>query len=148
MARIEFLNFVDGVKEVTKGDIIELVTGEKITFVEMKRTKWSGQLNGKGVLVPLYRSKFMATMENSYAKALVGKDDSVITKSFDSKKLKFGDLFYIEGHKEAFMYISEKEKKGKVFVWARDLASKRTFTIEPAMTIVKIDLNQLKEEHK
>lgn len=129
---------------VSTGDVIELVTGEKVTFNEMKRTKWNGTLNGKGIIVPIYRDR-MGTVP--YAKAIVGRDESVIVKSTPISKFKVGDLFYLDGHKETFMYAGTKQKRGgKEVVWARDLATKKMYTIQIGMTMVKIDLNQAKQD--
>lgn len=131
-------------KTVSKGDVIELVTGEKVTFNEMKRSKWNGFLNGRGIIVPIYRDR-MGTIP--YAKAIVGRDESVMVKSTPVNKFNFGDLFYLEGHKETFMYAGTKEKRGgRPVVYGKDLATGRMFNIAIGMTMVKIDLNQTKRE--
>ena len=44
-------------QKVSKGDVVELITGEKVTFMEMKRSKWNGLMNGKGIIVPVYRKR-------------------------------------------------------------------------------------------
>lgn len=131
-------------KTVSTGDIIELVTGEKVIFKELKRTKWNGVLNGKEIIVPVYRDR-MGTLP--YAKAIVGRDESVIVKTTPISKFKLGDLFYLEGHKETFMYAGTKQKRGgKEVVWARDLASDKMYNIQIGMTMVKIDVNKMKQE--
>lgn len=129
---------------VNKGDVIELVTGEKVTFVEMKRTKWFGQYNGKGIGVPIYRNK--STML-PYAKAVVGKDKSVLVAPTKLTAFKIGDLFFIEGHKETFMYMTQEAKRGgKLIVRGRDLASGKNYNIDAQMKLVKLNLNKIKKE--
>jgi hypothetical protein len=129
---------------VTKGDILELVTGEKVTFVEMKRTKWFGQLNGKGIVVPVYRNR-QALLP--YIKAIVGKDKSVIVPATKPTAFKIGDLFFIEGHKETFMYKGQENKRGgKLVLKGRDLATGKNYNIDAMMKVVKIDLNKIKKE--
>jgi len=129
---------------VNKGDIIELVTGEKVTFVEMKRTKWFGQYNGKGIAVPVYRNR--QTML-PYAKAVVGKDKSVLVAPTKLTAFKVGDLFFIEGHKETFMYKGQELKRGgKLVVKGRDLASGKNFNIDTDFKLIKLNLNKIKKE--
>ena len=126
---------------VSTGDILELVTGEKVSFIEMKRTKWYGKLNGKGIIVPIFRDN-----ETPYVKAIVGKDDSVIVNAVNPVEFKFGDLFYCDGHKETLMYISNRIKGKKRMVYARDLASAMMFNIGMDMKMIKIDLDKVKKE--
>lgn len=148
MATHAYLPFSTGSELVSKGDIIELVTGEKVTFLEMKRTKWLGDLNGRRIIIPVYRIKPTGLTDSGlpFAKAIVGRNEAVVTVSFKPNKLKFGDIFYLEGHKETFIFISNANKRGKSYIEARDLASSRNFTIDPSMTIVKVDLKKIKEE--
>lgn len=129
---------------VNKGDIIELVTGEKITFVEMARTKWHGLMNGKGIVVPVYRNKREMI---PFAKAVIGKDTTVIVPATKITAFKLGDLFFIEGHKETFMYKGQENKKGgKLVLKGRDLATSKIYNIDAQMTVVKINLNKIKKE--
>jgi hypothetical protein len=129
---------------VKKGDILELVTGEKITFVEMARTKWHGLMNGKGIVVPIYRNKSLGI---PYVKAVIGKDASVIVPATKINTFKPGDLFFIEGHKETFMYKGQENKKnGKLIIKGRDLATTKIYNIDAMMKVVKIDLNKIKKE--
>ena len=39
---------------VSKGDILQLVTGEQVTFESMRRTKFTCLYNGKGLVVPVF----------------------------------------------------------------------------------------------
>jgi len=129
---------------VERGDIIELITGEKVTFVEMKRTKWFGQFNGKGIVVPIYRNRITMV---PYAKAIIGKDKSVITVGAKLSTMKLGQLFSLEGHKETFMFIKTETKRGgKPIIKGRDLATGKTYNIDAAFKLIKIDINKLKKE--
>ena len=136
----------DGAKLVNKGDVLELVTGEKGTFLEMKRTKFVMKIDGKKFLVPVYRK---AGGTDPYVKRIVGFDDSVVADRVEPTKLKFGDLFSIEGSKETFMFVKNDVKRsGKKVVIAHDLASGRSFTIDGNMDFNMIDLKKVKEEYK
>jgi hypothetical protein len=120
---------------VSKGDVIELITGEKMTFIEMKRTKWVGQNTaGKMFNVPVYTNR---TGSVTYAKAIVGRNESVITKSVAVNEFKRGQLFAIENAKETFMF---KEVVGRKVI-ALDLATGRNWRIGTECTFVKVDLN-------
>jgi hypothetical protein len=133
-------------KPVIKGDVVELVTGEKVTFIEAKRVWWRGQFNGKGIRVPLYRDRMHT---EPYILKIVGRDESVMPKAVNPTKLKFGELFFLEGHKETFLFVGDKTKRGgRKVMTARDLATRKNYTIDPNMTFVKIDLNKLKKELK
>jgi hypothetical protein len=130
---------------ISKGDVVKLVTGEEVTFMEMKRSKWVGRYNGKGIGVPLYRDH---AQTKPFITAIVGRDESVIVKGIAPSKLKLGDLFSLEGHKETFMYFGDKitPRAGKKYLMGRDLSSGKNYTIEAGMKILKIDLNKLKKE--
>jgi len=129
---------------IKKGDIVKLVTGEEIVFMEMKRTKWNGKLNGRGIIVPLYRDR---AATEPFIKAIIGRDESVLVKATNPTKLKLGDIFFLEGHKETFMYFGNKTKRGgRPIVMGRDLASGKNYNIDAEMTMVKIDLNKIKKE--
>lgn len=130
---------------IKKGDVVKLVTGEEVTFMEMKRSKWVGRYNGKGIGVPVYRDRDMSV---PFIVRKIGRDESVMTKAVNPNKLKIGDIFFIEGHKETFMYFGDKitPRTGKKYVMGKDLASGITYNIEAAMTLVKVDINKLKKE--
>lgn len=131
-------------KTVEKGDIIELVTGEKVTFMEMKRTKWIGRFNGKGIGVPVYRDR---NMTEPFAKAIVGKDKSVITTGAKLSAMKVGQLFAIEGHKETFMFVrTETKRGGKPIIKGYDLATSKMYNIDASFKLIKVDVNKLKRE--
>lgn len=139
MATKTWLPFADGnSKIVKKGDIIELVTGEKCTFLEIKRTKWIGRYHGKGIRVPVYRD----TLETRpFAKAIVGFDESVITVSENPTSFVKGDLFAIEGKKEVYMY----DRGDETNIHAVCVASGKKWSIATkGFTLVKIDIAKIK----
>jgi len=139
MATKAYLEFSNGKTEiVTKGDVIELIDGHKMTFIEMKRTKWIGSdETGKKYNVPVYKDR---NMTMPYAKSIIGKNENVIIKN-QLNTLKNGDLFAIENAKQSFMF---KEKTTKVI--AIDLATGTTWRIGLECNFTKIDLNKLKEK--
>jgi hypothetical protein len=131
-------------KLVSKGDILELCTGELVTFTEMKRVNFVGVCNGKGIRVPIYRDKYNNT---PYVLKLTGKKDkSVIVKSALIDKFKLGQLFSLEGHKETFMFVENTVKKNKPKTVAIDLATGKQFTIGNGFNIIKVDVNKMKRE--
>jgi len=131
-----------GSKLVSKGDVIELVSGEKIVFLETRRTKWLGKFNGKNVVVSFY-GKFHGLPT---AKAIVGRDETVLEPTLNPKFLKKGDIFALEGCKETFMFIGHKTKKSKIpTIQAKDLASKKIFNIGAEMQIIPINLEEFKK---
>lgn len=131
-------------KIVEKGDILELVTGEKVTFMEMKRTKWVGRYNGKGIIVPIYRNQFSL---EPFVKAVLGKDNSVLTPAVKITSMRAGQLFAIEGHKETFMFLNVETKRGgRPIIKGYDLATGKKYNIDADFKLVKIDVNKLKKE--
>ena len=130
---------------ISKGDVVQLVTGELVTFTEMKRVRFIGKINGKGISVPLYRNKYDTT---PYILKVTGKkDNTVITKSTPVNKLKYGQLFALEGHKETFMFVGTELKRGTEKIVGIDLASGKRFTIGTGFTIVKINIPKVKRDY-
>ena len=135
-------------KLVKKGDVLELATGEKVVFTEMKQVKFHAidKITGNVTVVPIYRNKNEGL---PFIKAIVGRDESVFTKSASYSNFKHGQLFAIEGHKEAFMFVDNTLKRGKVKIIAMDLATSRRITITPSgFTFVKINVPKIKRENK
>ena len=128
-------------KLVTKGDVLQLCTGEKITFTEMKRVKFHGIMEGRETIVPIWRNRMKT---QPFVKAIVGRDDSVITVSADVQAFTPGELFSLEGHKETFMYKERDLNSGKIR--AIDVATKKSWRIDPSFTFVKINIEELKKE--
>lgn len=130
-------------KLVEKGDVLKLVSGEEVTFLEIRRTKFMGVMNGRNILVPLYRDRSFTT---PYVVSVLNKKDkSVIVKSADFKKFKVGQLFSLEGHKETFMFVGFSNRKANK-IEGLDLSSGKRFTIDPGLTFKKIDINKVKKE--
>lgn len=130
---------------VSKGDVVQLCTGELVTFMEMKRVRFIAQMNGKRVSVPIYRNKFNNVPY--IAKVTDKKDNSVIVKSAPLDKFKFGQLFALEGHKETFLFVENIIKRGAKKTIAIDLASNKRFTLGEGFTIVKINIPKVKKEN-
>ena len=128
---------------VTKGDILQLVTGEKVTFDSMRRTKFLTKYNGKGLIVPIYKDR-IGTIP--FVTEVLGVDKTETLKKVKPSNLKLGDLFYISGHAKTFLFKENFTKSGKLKVKALDLASSKTFIIDATMDLVKLNLNQLKKQ--
>ena len=129
---------------VSRGDILELVTGEKAIFMEIKRTKWVGRIGDKTWNIPIYRNKY--TFE-PYAIARIGKDNSAISTGAKPTSMKAGTLFSIEGHKETFMYVGLEKKGQKMAIVGIDLATGKRFRIDPGFKFFPVDLNAIKTTH-
>ena len=133
---------------IRKGDVLKLNTGETVTFLEMKRVKFIAKdhKSGTNYQIPIWR------LQGSIPFILekTGKQDkSVFTKSVPTNKLKYGDLFALEGKKETFMFLENSTKRGdQPVIKAINLADGRTFTIGTGFTIVKINLAKIKRENK
>ena len=132
---------------VNKGDVLELCTGEKVTFTEMKRVRFVGKFTetGKGVYFPIYRNKYDST---PYVVKVTGeKDKKVLANRVKPTGLKYGNLFALEGHKETFMFVGKEIKRGKEKLVGIDLATSRRFTIDVGMTLVKVNVPKVKKEN-
>jgi len=130
---------------VKKGDIVKLCTGELVTFTEMKRVKFVGKMNGKGIQVPVYRNKYNDT---PYIIEVTGKQDkAVLANRVKPTGLKYGNLFALEGHKETFMFTGTEVKRGQKKLIAIDLATGKRFTIGDGFTLVKINVPKIKKEN-
>ena len=133
-------------KLVKKGDVLQLCTGEKITFTEMKRVKFWGKIGNQEnfTVVPIWRDRSHTT---PFAVEICGRDETVITKSADIQSFTPNELFSLEGHKETFMYKGTAEKRGgKKVIKAIDVATGRGFDIGTGFTLVKIDLGELEDK--
>jgi len=124
-------------KLVSTGDILQLVTGEKVVFIAMRRSKFEAKINGRGLIVPMYRDRMGSI---PFVTEIVGIDKTALLKTIKPSTLKLGDLFYIAGHKETFLFKENFNRSGKLKVKALDLASNKTFTIDANMDLVKINL--------
>lgn len=135
------LSWIPGATEtlkVKRGDVIETITGEKITFIEMKRTKWAGKMGSRNVLVPLYADR---SCSRPYAVKINGFDDSVNAAIIVPTKMKVGDLFAIVGKREVYMFKSIE--KGKIK--AIGVSDDSRWTIDPNFELRIIDIEKLKQ---
>ena len=132
-----FMPFRNGESQlVEKGDKIKLVTGEIMTFVEMKRTKWIGKNEaGQMFNIPVTMS----------AEKTGEVDDTVKVVSENPRKFKAGQLFAIENAKETFMFKEMRQGRGREKVVALDLATGRTWTLDTEFTYKKIHVNKIRE---
>ena len=130
---------------INKGDVVKLCTGELVTFTEMKRVKFIGKMNGKGIQVPVYRNKYN---ETPYIIEVTGKKDkAVLANRVKPTGLKYGNLFALEGHKETFMFTGTEVKRGAEKIVAIDLATGKRFTIGEGFDFVKINVPKIKKEN-
>jgi hypothetical protein len=130
---------------VSKGDILELVDGDRVTFTEMKRVRFVGQMTatGKGISVPIYRNNHTFT---PYVVKVTGEKDKKVTENqVKPTGLKYGNLFALEGHKETFMFVGTELKRGTKKLVGIDLATSRRFTISPTFTLVKVNVPKIKK---
>jgi len=133
-------------KSISKGDIITLADGSTASFVELKRTKFVAMINRKSYIVPVWRDR-LQTMP--YITGLTGKKDTTVAvKSVKLTQFKYGDLFFIDGKKETFMFLNIAQSRKGQRVRGIDLSSKKIYTIDPGFTLVKVNLNALKKEKK
>lgn len=134
---------------VNKGDILELVDGSLMAFIEVKRVKFIAkcQKTGKNFQVPIWRDRMQTT---PFIVKNTGKQDKSLFKNEVKKtNLKYGDLFSLEGKKETFMFVESTTKRGgRPIMKAIDLATNRTFTIGEGFTLVKVNLAKIKRENK
>lgn len=126
-------------EQVKKGDILQLVTGEKCTFLDMSRTRFSANINGKSYKVPVFRDKSGTT---PFVTAIIGFDESVTASEVSHTDLKRGDLFSIDGHKEAFMF---QEIRGANVIGLNIADQKPTRIRIGHFTLSKIDLDELRK---
>lgn len=132
-------------KKIEKGDIVKLVTGELVTFTEMKRVRFIGKVNGKGISVPIFRDRFHTV---PFVSEVTGKKDKTIFENrVRPTALKYGTLFALEGHKETFMYVGEEVKRGNKKMVAIDLATARRFTIGSGFNLVKVNVPKIKKDN-
>ncbi len=133
-------------KLINKGDVVKLITGELVTFIEMKRTKFVGKMDGRAINVPIYRNPVLGV---PYIAEVTGdKDDSVITKTSNINRFKYGQLFALEGHKETFMFVENIIKRGKQKTKAINVASNKTYILGEGFDIIKINIPKMKKEHE
>ena len=128
---------------VKEGDILQLVTGEKITFTGMRRTKFEGIMNGRSTIVPIWRNKYTNT---PFVTAKLGVDKSVIVKPTNISAFKIGDLFKLEGSKETFLFGGTETSRGKQRINGIDLATGKSYRIGADMSMTKINLSKIKKE--
>lgn len=127
-----FLKVGSEYKTVTKGDVLELLNGDKFTFIEMRRSKWVGKSHkdGKQYLV------------HGIIKSLAGRDESVNEGNVAASKLKRGDLFAIDGKKETFMF-QRVDPSGKIK--AVNIADLGNWTIDSNFKLKMVDVKKIKE---
>jgi hypothetical protein len=130
---------------INKGDVVKLCTGELVTFTEMKRVKFVGKLDGRGIQVPVYRNKYDNT---PYILEVTGKKDKkVLEARVKPTGLKYGNLFALEGHKETFMFVGTEVKRGKNKLVAIDLATGKQFGIGEGFDFVKVNVPKIKRDN-
>ena len=109
-------------KEVAVGTRILLNNGQVAEFVEMKRTKFTGLINGKRYSIPI--TAIVKIVDSSYNEDdfdnIVEKKQPINQTSEDKQKLlrslKKGEYFYINSGKRqnAELYLFECIEKNKI----------------------------------
>lgn len=133
---------------IKKGDVIKLATGEECTFMEIKRTKFIGTINGKSFNIPVWRDRLQTTP--FITEKTKKTDKQAVVKSADPLKFQPGQIFTLEGHKETFMFSHINTKRGgRKEIKALDIATQKTFNIGlTGFIFVKTDVNKMKREIK
>ena len=116
---------------VKKGDILEFTDGRKATFIEFRRVKWLGKMDGKQFVFKGY----------SVIKGIVGTDKTVFAVTVNPTQFKSGDLFSIEGKSNGVYMFSHYEKNKLI---AYDLGKNNRIRIGEGFTYLPIDLSKIK----
>ena len=132
-------------KTLVRGDVIELVTGIEVTFIEVKRSRFIAKKSkGKLISVPFWR----VTNQLPYVVKITGKDKEEIIATTLATDLMIGDLFYIQDRKtDVFLFITTMmtSKKG-LRVKAKNIANGRVYTLYNEASLVRINLPKLRRE--
>jgi hypothetical protein len=96
------IEFADNIIFADAGDMVKLTNGKIYEFVKLKRTKFIGKVGGNMYDIPV--SMFVEIVEKAPPKKL---DDGY-------KKLKKGELFFIEKNDRAIVFKFEEMKNGKI----------------------------------
>lgn len=132
-------HFADGTSQkITKGDIIEVVNGNRYIFLEMKRKNWVGQCTNTNI-------KYTIPSDPDYLIAVVGHDEkySVNVHPVIKLKLKAGDLFALEGDYITYVF-KHINSKGKIE--AATLANPKTYLIDGSMEAHKVKVKETIKE--
>ncbi len=95
------------VAELIKGDIIQLTTGEKVTFVKCKQKDFSGIMED-GKTYSIFINKFDKILENAKPINQQEENNNILSQ------LKKGDWFYINKSDKALLFKFEKIENNKV----------------------------------
>jgi len=110
-----------------EGDLIELTTGEKFTFIRSKRTKFVAKKEMDGKIYDVPEHMFKSLIQKAPPKQL---DRSYTT-------LKAGELFCIKGNKSETILFKFKEiKNGKIR--GEDPFNGTTWTLDVGLYIGKV----------
>jgi len=126
---------------VKKGDLLKLVSGETVTFDEMKRTRFTAVYNKRGLSVPLYKDRSACT---PYILEVVGHNASAASpKPVSPGSLVPGNLFILEGKKGTYMF--ERETPTTVHRW--DTSTKQSYRMRKSdFNFVRIHMAELYKE--
>jgi len=107
MARpdIDFSKYFE-VAKLNTGDIIQLTTGEKVTFIKCKQKNFVGTMED-GKNYSIFINKFDKILETAKQ---ISKDD--LPELF--KTLTKGDLFYINHRGNAMLFVFETFKNNRI----------------------------------
>jgi len=128
-------------ESVKRGDLLKLVTGETVTFEEMKRTRFACTLNQQGISVPLYRDR---AATRPFVTEIVGHNAVAVPKPVSAGSLVPGNLFVLEGKKGTYMFQRETPKN----VVGLDISTRRSYNIRKGdFKIVQIHLEEIYKEY-
>lgn len=135
-------------KTLRKGDKILLVNGDEGVFVSMNRTRFTANVNGSSISVPIARRFRRDPMTGEkivvepFVVKVIGFDSSSEVVEAKPNELKLGDFFYLEGKKE--LYCLEGFKSSKLL--ARAVVSNRSYRIPTSFTFVKWSPEDFRKE--
>lgn len=112
---------------LNEGDLIELTTGEKFTFVRSKRTKFVAKSEKDGKMYDVPEHMFKSIIQKAAPKQI----DRTYTT------LKSGELFCIKGNKgETILFKFKEIKNGKIK--GENPFNGTTYTIDVGLYLGKV----------
>ena len=112
------------VRQLNRGDIIELTNGDECEFVRLKQKKFIGIMNGTTYDIPV----------NMFAE-VIKKAESIEEKLANLKK---DDLFYIQGNSGRAYLFKFLKLKGNKIIGINPISKTKT-TIDREMYVDKVE---------
>lgn len=129
-------------ESVNKGDLLKLVTGETVTFEEMKRTRFAARMPNKGgVSVPCFRDRGCTI---PYVTEIIGHNPKAAPKVVNASSLEPGALFYLEGKKGTYMFLKEDTKN----IHGLELSTQKSYRIRKGdFNLIRVHLKEVYEKY-